>query len=157
MILEILIVIILLWIFTYSNTSIDDVKCNGKNCEDMRSDIKNIEKSDNEKINEIRKFLNTIVIGSKYKLPKYEMGISNDRTYVKNKYYIKIVLRDKYGNYYSMDTLYYVALHEMAHILTEDEHHTEKFLKIENSLITTANNLKYLNKEINLDENYPVF
>lgn len=52
-------------------------------------------------------------------------------TYAHNKRDIYICIQNQDGKYYDMNTLVYVSLHEIAHIITrgEKEDHDEKFLK----------------------------
>ena len=52
-------------------------------------------------------------------------------TYAHNKRDIYICLQDRDGKYYDMNTLVYVSLHEIAHIVTrgEKEDHDETFLR----------------------------
>jgi hypothetical protein len=79
---------------------------------------------------------------------------SQDRTYTINKQKIYMVIEKPNGERYNRDTLLFVLLHEIAHILSPDEHHTQEFHKIEKRLHSSAIELGYLRKE-RLDKSYP--
>lgn len=79
---------------------------------------------------------------------------SQDRTYTVNKQKIYMVLDKPNGERYNRDTLLFVLLHEIAHILSPDEHHTKEFHKIEKRLHSSAIDLGYIRKE-RLDKSYP--
>lgn len=79
---------------------------------------------------------------------------SRDRTYTINKQKIYIVLEKPNGEKYNRDTLLFVLLHEIAHILSPDEHHTQEFHRIEKRLHSAAIDLGYIRKE-RLDKSYP--
>mgnify|MGYP007002411157 CR=1 FL=1 len=72
-------------------------------------------------------------------LAKLDIFPSNE-TYTRNKRTIHLCLRDKNGEYYDENTLIYVALLEIVHILTRGERddHDEKFLSNFDFLITRA-------------------
>lgn len=51
-----------------------------------------------------------------------------DSSYTENKEEIYLCLRDPVtGGYYDINTLTYVALHELAHVISKTLHHTEEF------------------------------
>jgi hypothetical protein len=79
---------------------------------------------------------------------------SNDRTYTMNKQKIYMVTEKPNGEKYNRDTLLFVLLHEIAHILSPDEHHTKDFHRIEKRLHSAAIDLGYIRKE-RLDKSYP--
>jgi hypothetical protein len=79
---------------------------------------------------------------------------SNDRTYTINKQKIYMVTQKPNGERYNRDTLLYVLLHEIAHILSPDEHHTKDFYRVEKRLHSSAVDLGYIRKE-RLDKTYP--
>jgi hypothetical protein len=76
------------------------------------------------------------------------------RTYTVNKQIVYVVLEKPSGEKYNKDTLLFVILHEISHILSPDEHHTEKFYQIERRLHQSARQLGYIRRE-NLDKSYP--
>ena len=79
---------------------------------------------------------------------------SKDRTYTMNKQKIYMVLEKPNGERFNRDTLLFVLLHEIAHILSPDEHHTKDFYRIEKRLHSAAIDLGYIRKE-RLDKSYP--
>ena len=79
---------------------------------------------------------------------------SHHRTYTMDKKKIFIVSEKSNGEKYNKDTLLFVILHEMAHILSPEEHHTKKFYEIEKRLQRSAIQLGYLKME-QLDKSYP--
>jgi hypothetical protein len=55
---------------------------------------------------------------------------SGDSAYTENKEVITLCLVDPTtGKYYDMNTLMYVALHELAHVISKNEGHGEEFKK----------------------------
>lgn len=64
----------------------------------------------------------------------------NGETYAYNKKEIYICLKDEHGKYYDINTLTYVALHELSHMITvgEKDDHDEKFKKNFEILLKTA-------------------
>lgn len=79
---------------------------------------------------------------------------SKNRTYTVNKELIYVVTEKPHGEKYNTDTLLFVILHEIAHILSPDEHHTKSFHKIEKRLHQSAMDLGYIQSGL-LDKNYP--
>lgn len=62
-----------------------------------------------------------------------------DSSYTEDKSVIYLCLRDKNGQQYPMNTIIYVALHEIAHLLNRDDYgHTPKFQEIFNELLCKA-------------------
>ena len=60
-------------------------------------------------------------------------------TFTENKSTIYLCVRDpKTGMYYDMNTIMYVALHELAHVLSQKEGHTQEFLTNFNILLKKA-------------------
>ena len=65
------------------------------------------------------------------------VGDGGHTSYVLNKTNLILCLRDRHGNLHDMNTLTYVALHEIAHMVTDEVGHTKmywtlfKFLKQE--------------------------
>lgn len=60
-------------------------------------------------------------------------------TYTENKSVIYLCVRDpKTGKYYDHNVIMYVALHELAHVLTKEEGHTKLFTENFNKLLIKA-------------------
>ncbi len=67
---------------------------------------------------------------------------SSEETYTRNKRSIHLCLKDSTGKYYDDNTLMYVTLHEIAHIMTrgESEDHDPKFIRNFEDLLRRAIN-----------------
>ena len=63
-----------------------------------------------------------------------------DSAYTENKEVITLCLRDDKGDYYDLNTLMYVSLHELAHIVTPEgkEEHGSEFKKNFSELLARA-------------------
>jgi predicted metal-dependent hydrolase len=60
-------------------------------------------------------------------------------SYTEDKTIIYLCLRDENGRYYPINTLIYVALHEIAHLLNKEDYgHTPAFHKIFDKLLCDA-------------------
>ena len=78
-----------------------------------------------------------------------------EKSYTINKEKIYICLLDEKGEYYPMNMLIYVFLHELAHLINkEDTGHTEKFHEIFQQLINKAHELEIYNPSIPPIDNY---
>lgn len=63
-------------------------------------------------------------------------------SFTEDKSIIYMCLRDEHGQYYPVNTLMYVVLHELAHLINrEDYGHTPAFHKIFNKLLCRAASL----------------
>jgi len=63
------------------------------------------------------------------------------KSFTINKKDVFLCLRDKDGKYYDVNSLMYVALHEMAHVICDEKNHTAKFTTIFKSVLQHASNL----------------
>ena len=69
-------------------------------------------------------------------------------SYTENKKDIYLCLRDpSNGKYYDINTLTYVALHELAHVKTESLHHSEEFKSNFRRLLKKAEKLGIYNPQ----------
>lgn len=93
----------------------------------------NILKSD-KKIIELQSMITLIDKEFKY-IPIYK---SSTKSYTINKSKIYLRLTDRNDEYYSNNTLIYVLLHEISHILCDDIGHTESFHTIFSDLLLQA-------------------
>lgn len=65
-----------------------------------------------------------------------------NRSYTVNKRKIYLCLRDEKKQYYPMNMLIYVSIHELAHVLCNEIGHTDKFHSIFQNLLDKAIQLK---------------
>lgn len=77
-------------------------------------------------------------------------------SYTFNKSEIYICTKDENGKYYDMNTLVYVTLHELAHLIARGEKHDhdETFLKIFNNLLKKAKSKKIWSDTIPMPKMY---
>lgn len=80
--------------------------------------------------------------------------LRGDKSYTINKEKVYLCLKDKDGNYYSKNTLYYVFLHELAHVLNPSIGHTEEFQKTFESLLDKAIQLGIFDPSIPIPTDY---
>lgn len=79
----------------------------------------------------------------------------HNKSYSINKKKIYLCMEDKYGNYYSYNTLLYVALHELAHCLnTVDTGHSEAFNNMFRYLLQTATDSGLYNPNMKIPCDY---
>lgn len=78
-----------------------------------------------------------------------------DKSYTINKEKTFMCLYDENGDYYDLNTIIHVILHEYAHSLnTKDIGHTEEFYRIFEQLMKKATELEIYNPNIPVDRNY---
>lgn len=78
-----------------------------------------------------------------------------DKSYTINKKKVFICLYDENGDYYPLNMLVYVLLHEIAHVLnTEDVGHTPAFHSKFDELLDRATQLGIFNPSIPILQNY---
>ena len=78
-----------------------------------------------------------------------------DKSYTINKEKTFLCLYDKNGEYYPLNQLIYVLLHEISHSLnTKDIGHTENFNKVFDELLAKARNLGVYNPSIPIVQDY---
>ena len=76
------------------------------------------------------------------------------KSYTINKKRVHLCLTDENGDYYDMNMLIYVLLHELAHVKCDEIGHTEKFHRIFNELLETARKHGVYNPDIPIIRNY---
>lgn len=103
-------------------------------------------------LSDIKTKLDQILICSN-KEADYRLILDNERTYVTDKKIIHLVV--KKGKKFDEETLLHVAIHELAHIICPDLHHTPQFERIQENLLKTAIELKYLTPYTIVDPEYP--
>lgn len=77
------------------------------------------------------------------------------KSYTINKQKIYLCLRDENNDYYPINMLVYVTIHEFAHYINKDDiGHTPKFYEIFEELLDKATELGIYNPSIPLLQNY---
>lgn len=80
------------------------------------------------------------------------------KSYTINKEHTYMCLYDEKGEYYPLNLLIYVLLHERAHSLNlKDIGHTELFYQIFQELLDDAEKLGIYNQKIPIDDNYCLY
>lgn len=77
-----------------------------------------------------------------------------NRSYTENKKRIVICLRKSSTVFYSWNSLMYVVCHEVAHVICDELHHTEKFHTINAALLKRAEDLGYYDPKVPFESNY---
>lgn len=78
-----------------------------------------------------------------------------EKSYSINKEKIYLCLKDKDKSYYNMNTLIYVALHELAHCINKkDVGHTPEFHNTFNALLARATTIGIYNPNIKIPTDY---
>lgn len=90
------------------------------------------------------------------KIPKYHIIASPHRTFVTNKQRIHLVIRSpETGHFFDYETLLQVAIHELAHIMCPDKHHSKRFYYYESLFEERAVEKGLLPSQFQPDPNYP--
>ena len=77
-----------------------------------------------------------------------------NKSYTINKEKVFLCLKDKNDNYYDMNTLIFVTLHEISHALCDEIGHTTKFNKIFDELIKKASEMKIYDPNTPIVQDY---
>jgi hypothetical protein len=77
-----------------------------------------------------------------------------DKSYTMNKKKVYICVKYGNGRYYNRNMLYYVVLHEYAHLLCDEIGHTDKFFNIFDELLHKAAERGLYNPSIPPLDNY---
>jgi hypothetical protein len=77
-----------------------------------------------------------------------------DKSYTINKEKVFLCLKDKNNEYYSMNILIFVTLHELAHVLSTTIGHDKNFNDIFDALLKKAAEMKIYDPSIQMDQNY---
>lgn len=78
-----------------------------------------------------------------------------DSSYTENKSVITLCLQDpETKKFYDMNTLMYVALHELAHVITKTIGHDDNFKKNFTKLLVKAESLGIYNSQLPLPKKY---
>ena len=77
-----------------------------------------------------------------------------DKSYTINKENVFICLKDKEDNYYNMNMLVYVTLHEISHVINPTIGHDDGFNKVFNALLDKATQMGIYDPNQKIDFNY---
>ena len=91
-------------------------------------------------------------------MPVYYLKEHPHRSYSYMKKSVYLVLRKKDGNLYDINTLVYVSLHELGHIMChkmDGNTHGEHWKLVFDRLLKIAVDKGYYNPETTIDSNYP--
>lgn len=75
------------------------------------------------------------------------------KSFTENKKRIVLCLRNG-DNFYKWNSLVYVALHEVSHVICTELHHTSKFHAINRALLSHAEKLGYYDSSIPFESKY---
>jgi hypothetical protein len=78
----------------------------------------------------------------------------DNKSYTINKKRVYLCLKDHNNNYYPMNMLMYVAIHELAHVLCNEVGHTPKFQNIFKQLLSKAQSLGIYDPNIPVVRDY---
>lgn len=76
------------------------------------------------------------------------------KSYTINKSRIYLCLKDETGKYYDDNSLMFVLLHELAHVICKSIGHTDEFQKIFNELLSEAGKAGIYNPKIPMVKKY---
>ena len=78
-----------------------------------------------------------------------------NQSYTENKRVITLCIKNpEEGGYYSINSIMYVALHELAHVVTKSQHHTDEFKRNFNKLLKKGAKLGVYNPSIPIPMTY---
>lgn len=103
-----------------------------------------------------RPIVEKILLESGFPAIPFDIRPSKFKTFTLNKKHIHLVNKKITGEKYNTHTILFVILHEIAHILSSEHHHTKLFYQIEKKLYQTAIRFGYLDTK-QLDKTYPCF
>lgn len=76
------------------------------------------------------------------------------KSFTENKHRMVLCIQERNGHYYNDNSLMFVALHELAHVINDEFHHTKKFYYIQDLLLERARLLGYYDPNISFQSNY---
>lgn len=79
---------------------------------------------------------------------------SDSRSYTINKHKVYLCLYDKNRNYHTNNTLIFVFLHEMAHVMCDEIGHTDKFWDIFGEILKKAAEIGIYNPSEEMPDEY---
>lgn len=127
MILELLLLVFVLWLFSYSVSS------------PQSSHLSHIN-------SQLKKIVPSV---------PWTLHPSTHHTFVRNKSDIYLVTTRSDGSLYNDNTILHAGIHEVAHILCPTQGHDENFHRIETELLTRGERLGIINRRSPRDRDYP--
>ena len=131
----------------------------------ITSNIEEFTLQDDPKLDELRKAVEPMfsknikydgvleVINKRDLLNEISM-FKGDKSYTINKEKVFLCLTDKNGQYYEMNVLLFVFLHELAHCLSTTIGHDKNFNNIFDALLKKAAELKIYDPSKEMDQDY---
>lgn len=80
-----------------------------------------------------------------------------NKSYTINKQKVFLCLKDENDEYYNLNLLVYVTLHELAHVLCDEIGHTAKFDRIFQDLLAKADEMSVYDSKGYIDPNYCMY
>jgi hypothetical protein len=112
--------------------------------------IKDHFSQDDPMIQRVKYMLNEISPEAASKIRIYK----GDKSYTINKRNVYLCLKDKNGEYYSINTILAVACHEISHVLCKSIGHTKEFDEIFKKILKKAEELGYYDPTIKIPTDY---
>lgn len=78
----------------------------------------------------------------------------DNKSYTINKKRVYLCLKDEHDDYYPINMLMYVAIHELAHVLCDEVGHTPKFQRIFKELLIKAQKIGIYDPKIPVIRDY---
>ncbi len=136
-ILKIIIIILILFVFFY--LLFKQLKENFESNDPILHKLKFLVKNIDDRINDVEYYV-------------------DNKSYTINKKKIYMCLKDKNGKYYDTNSLMYVLLHELAHVICKDDiGHTDKFFEVFDDLLYKAYTKGIYNPSIPMVQNYCMY
>jgi hypothetical protein len=96
------------------------------------------------------------VLGRLGRKVEYRLVEDRERSYTTEKKNVHLCIRDRGGNPYEYNTLIFVALHELSHVMTrEKEVHGPEFKRNFGELLRVAEEMRVYDPKMPFDERYP--
>jgi hypothetical protein len=101
-------------------------------------------------IQKLQGIINDLVPGIINKIKIFK----GDKSYTINKKTVYLCLEDQNGNYYNLNILVYVLLHEISHVLCKSIGHNEEFQSIFDKLLKKAEEKGYYDPSQKIPSDY---
>jgi len=101
-------------------------------------------------IQKLQGIINNLVPGINSKIKIFK----GNKSYTINKKTVYLCLEDQNGNYYNLNILVYVLLHEISHVLCKSIGHNEEFQSIFDKLLSKAEEKGYYDPSQKIPNDY---